>query len=509
MPASLAPSARAPSLPPPSAALSARSRAASVASSGVLSVRTGASRHSRRSAAHSSGSSIVEVISSDEGGAGGAATTDDDEDEEDGEGEEEEEDGSEDGDEGSEDEEGSEGVEGEEGDDDGEEDGSVRSSEDGSNGGGTEADADADAGEYGSGAGEQEEEAEEVEEEEEEEEGDAGGAETDNPTESVVTESEHGGVPAASSSYAAPAPAGAAGLLRVPYWEAAAAAAPARAAPTPTVHIPVSPAAAAAVEALWVRPAPGDGSSKVTTVGADTVTRDSFRTLAPGQWLNDEVINFHISRIATQAAAVARVLRASTRPTLSSAGASGPAPAFVWRTQFLPTLCGADGRRYNYDAVRRWSVRGKLDMGTVQWIVVPVHSPGHWALLVVDVQHGDAYIFDSLARHYDAQVAAVLRWVSDESAAQLDEAGRLDTTHWPVHATDVATVPQQSNGCDCGVFMLGFARCIAAGVPFDFDQAAIPAMRVQFAAEILDAATEGAARSAPTAEEAPQEDQSA
>ena len=60
---------------------------------------------------------------------------------------------------------------------------------------------------------------------------------------------------------------------------------------------------------------------------------DSFRTLAPGQWLNDEVINFHVTRIAAQCTAVASALRAAV-PVFPPE--SAPLAALAARIRAMP-----------------------------------------------------------------------------------------------------------------------------------------------------------------------------
>lgn len=64
----------------------------------------------------------------------------------------------------------------------------------------------------------------------------------------------------------------------------------------------------------------------------------------------------------------------------------------------------------------------------------------------------------------------------------------LDTSDWTYHW--VETIPQQSNGFDCGVFTSQFIECLSRKGEdgdsfFDFSQAEMPYLRLKMIAEIM------------------------
>jgi sentrin-specific protease 2 (axin associating molecule) len=58
----------------------------------------------------------------------------------------------------------------------------------------------------------------------------------------------------------------------------------------------------------------------------------------------------------------------------------------------------------------------------------------------------------------------------------------LDLTAWTDYVPK--DIPQQANGCDCGVFTCKFADYISADLPLDFSQTHMPTFRRRMALEI-------------------------
>ncbi|XP_016105277.1 sentrin-specific protease 1-like [Sinocyclocheilus grahami] len=102
-----------------------------------------------------------------------------------------------------------------------------------------------------------------------------------------------------------------------------------------------------------------------------TITRKDLQTLNHLNWLNDEVINFYMNLLVER----------SKQPNLPS--------AYTFNTFFFPKL-----RRSGYSAVRRWTK--KVDIFSVDIILVPVHLGVHWCLSVVDFRKKSITYFDSM-----------------------------------------------------------------------------------------------------------------
>uniref|UniRef100_A0A8C1QQJ4 Si:dkey-21c19.3 n=1 Tax=Cyprinus carpio TaxID=7962 RepID=A0A8C1QQJ4_CYPCA len=107
-----------------------------------------------------------------------------------------------------------------------------------------------------------------------------------------------------------------------------------------------------------------------------TITRKDLQTLSHLNWLNDEVINFYMNLLVER----------SKRPNLPS--------AYTFNTFFFPKL-----RSSGYAAVRRWTK--KVDIFSVDIILVPVHLGVHWCLSVVDFRKKSITYFDSMGGNND------------------------------------------------------------------------------------------------------------
>lgn len=262
--------------------------------------------------------------------------------------------------------------------------------------------------------------------------------------------------------------------------------------------------------------------------GRDYVTYGHLQSLAPGGWCNDEPLNFALGKlnwvneqaVARRAgSAVAMDVDGSSSSSPAAAGASssathqpqqqqrqyldaggahgGPAASYVWNTFFATKLTEGPAA-YSYGEVRRWTLRNGLAprLRSVRYWVFPIHVDIHWALAVLDSAEGALHYFDSMAplppgapptqvNASEATLRALVRWYSDETADKLGEAARVDTSRWRIVRHPAGPVPQQDNGFDCGVFMLHFARCVAAGVPWDFAQADMRDLREALVYDIL------------------------
>lgn len=118
-----------------------------------------------------------------------------------------------------------------------------------------------------------------------------------------------------------------------------------------------------------------------------SLTRHDMATLAPGAWLNDEVINLSMALLQAR----------------DAAARGGAAP----RTHFFPTFfCNKlykDGG-YDYLAVRRWTLPKRLKAAgqpsqsvlDCDRIVVPVHQGIHWTCAVVDLGKKELRYYDAL-----------------------------------------------------------------------------------------------------------------
>jgi len=216
--------------------------------------------------------------------------------------------------------------------------------------------------------------------------------------------------------------------------------------------------------------------ARIVLTGAD------FVRLRGERWLGGEVMNSIVALIND------RDDRARTSRVTASANPSGP-PRMppvprtrVFNTYFFSRLAPRL-THYNYDAVRNWGVKLRLDLSDVDRIVVPVHTSNtHWLLVVIDVAERVFRLFDSLSTTDAHGVVDLLRrWLRDEVAARL---GSDVAASWMVEGweTDVdSSRPRQTDGGSCGVFALAAADCFALGRPLLFSQSDVPTLRRRLA----------------------------
>jgi len=233
------------------------------------------------------------------------------------------------------------------------------------------------------------------------------------------------------------------------------------------------PISAAQAEAIERAHAPGPPSEVIasgtfTGQGALELTRRDVATMATGEWLNDEMVNFTIGAMADR--------------EMARCGGTQPRVHF-FNTFFVGKLT-AQGDGYDYGAVRRWTTRKKLGYDVLECdkVIVPVHQGIHWVLAVVDFKATCVRFYDSLLGDDKGLVEDLLRWVRDEWRNKKN--ADVDTESWSVEIPK--DIPRQMNGCDCGVFMLKYADYIATGCPLTFHQRDMEYFRRRIVADAVE-----------------------
>uniref|UniRef100_A0A8C2IEK4 Si:dkey-21c19.3 n=1 Tax=Cyprinus carpio TaxID=7962 RepID=A0A8C2IEK4_CYPCA len=189
-----------------------------------------------------------------------------------------------------------------------------------------------------------------------------------------------------------------------------------------------------------------------------TITRKDLQTLSHLNWLNDEVINFYMNLLVER----------SKRPNLPS--------AYTFNTFFFPKL-----RSSGYNAVRRWTK--KVDIFSVDIILVPVHLGVHWCLSVVDFRKKSITYFDSMGGNNDEACRILLKYLKQESEEKKGQ--NFDTSEWTLKSKRRNEIPQQMNGSDCGMFTCKYAEYITKDRPITFTQKHMPYFRRRMVWEIL------------------------
>jgi len=101
-----------------------------------------------------------------------------------------------------------------------------------------------------------------------------------------------------------------------------------------------------------------------------TIKGKDIKTLKPGGWLNDEIINCFLS-----------LLQYKFDPTLTK--------IYIYNSFIFSWI--NDG---TFIKKLHWSLVQKFF--TFEIMFLPIHSPGHWSLVVINVQKKEVFYYDSL-----------------------------------------------------------------------------------------------------------------
>lgn len=222
-----------------------------------------------------------------------------------------------------------------------------------------------------------------------------------------------------------------------------------------------------------------------------SLTYRQLATLAPGQWLNDQVINAYLSMICEERNALRGKEVAVSLGTHFYARVEQELRGRTSDAETLPPLLTNSG-------VLRWLRRRRhvLQPGTTRIVLVPVNlSQTHWALAVLNWElctwfYYDSYIHGKSAVARGELILRQLAHAFSESWRILcgDDVSRHVDCRRVVaaaaaHGNDVsaesgfAVAPQQTNSYDCGVFVCCAAWCAVNGVAMDFTQCDVTASR--------------------------------
>jgi hypothetical protein len=172
---------------------------------------------------------------------------------------------------------------------------------------------------------------------------------------------------------------------------------------------------------------------------ADSVQRGSMQTLRPGQWLNDEVINYFLKNCLAK------------RDEMLCAKEPGRRRSHFFNSFFVQTMFDEKNNdpnlrgRYNYKNVRRWSkkVPGK-DIFNLKYILCPINLDNtHWTSAVIFMEAKRIQYYDSMGGTDRAKLEGLLEYVKDEYRAKNGK--DMDVSEWKLVSCTKDT-PRQRNG---------------------------------------------------------------
>ncbi|XP_075212918.1 sentrin-specific protease 1-like isoform X2 [Lycorma delicatula] len=188
------------------------------------------------------------------------------------------------------------------------------------------------------------------------------------------------------------------------------------------------------------------------------ITRKDMHTLAKLNWLNDEVINFYMNLLIER-------------------GKKDKMPkVYAFNTFFYPKLIES-----GHASLKRWT--RKVDVFAHDLIVVPVHLGVHWCMAIIDFRNKVVEYYDSMGHPNNKCLNALLKYLQEES---LDKKSKqFDISSWKTK--NMADIPQQMNGSDCGMFACTFAEYKCRNAKINFSQEDMPYFRRKMVYEILTA----------------------
>ncbi|XP_070266441.1 sentrin-specific protease 1 isoform X2 [Myotis yumanensis] len=189
-----------------------------------------------------------------------------------------------------------------------------------------------------------------------------------------------------------------------------------------------------------------------------TITRKDIQTLNHLNWLNDEIINFYMNML------------------MERSKEKGLPSVHAFNTFFFTKLKTA-----GYQAVKRWTK--KVDVFSVDILLVPIHLGVHWCLAVVDFRKKNITYYDSMGGINNEACRTLLQYLKQESIDKKRK--EFDTNGWQLFSKKSQEIPQQMNGSDCGMFACKYADCITKDRPINFTQQHMPYFRKRMVWEIL------------------------
>ncbi|KZV59976.1 cysteine proteinase [Peniophora sp. CONT] len=186
------------------------------------------------------------------------------------------------------------------------------------------------------------------------------------------------------------------------------------------------------------------------------ITNANLARLAPGDYLNDSLIDFGLNHwmdgLRTQQPDLAKNIH-------------------VFSSFFYTRLCKLDATEpvncgRGYQAVKNWT--SNIDIFNKRYLVVPLHKSLHWYLAIVyepaRILHQAAagsslkpptyiFTFDSLGRPHPEAGETLGLYLRSEAEDKKRVVAPLSRS-----ICQFAEVPTQPNSCDCGLYVLHFAR---------------------------------------------------
>ncbi|PBK77068.1 cysteine proteinase [Armillaria solidipes] len=214
-------------------------------------------------------------------------------------------------------------------------------------------------------------------------------------------------------------------------------------------------------------------SGVVSKYEREQVTGQDLQRLKPGQWLNDEIINFYGAMILGRSEA------SKENPAVNGAAKEKVTPLNVhYFSTFFWSKLDKDG--YEKARLAKWTK--KFDIFAKDMVLIPVnHNNMHWTAAAINFRRKRIESYDSMNMNRQLVFKRLRHYLDAEHRNKKKKP--FDFTGWEDYT--LKDTPQQENGYDCGVFTCQFLQSLSKGEDsFNFTQADIPYLRRRMILEI-------------------------
>ncbi|EJD04315.1 cysteine proteinase [Fomitiporia mediterranea MF3/22] len=206
----------------------------------------------------------------------------------------------------------------------------------------------------------------------------------------------------------------------------------------------------------------------VSKAGREQVSDTDLSRLGPGQWLNDEIINFYGQLIVDRAAEAEAAKENERNGKVLN--------VHYFSSFFWPKLQSG----YEKGRLAKWTK--KVDIFSKDIILMAVnHGNAHWTSAAIDFTRKRIISYDSMGFHRSDVYKALRMYLNEEHKNKKKKP--FDFTGWEDYRSDM--YPEQENGYDCGVFTCQTLEYLSRGEEeFNFTQQNMPYLRQRMIWEI-------------------------
>ena len=196
-------------------------------------------------------------------------------------------------------------------------------------------------------------------------------------------------------------------------------------------------------------------------------SNNELSCLNPGTWLNDGVINGYMELLNARNSLISRISQKKSK---------------FFSSFFIDRLM-RDG---DYNNVERWTRNIGIPVLEMDKIFMPINiSNTHWTLMVVYIQKKEIHYYDSMRGVGDKYMMRVLtKWISKQ---YLVEKKIFNINEWKMfNHLDIGYYPLQTNGFDCGMFVIMYADYMSDDLPLtSFSQNDMPFFRMKVGTDLI------------------------